>query len=71
MRQNLRRLKPDYVEDQVDCDLFVRLVAIILEQSALQPDEAEPEAILDAVSEEKLRDEQEQEQWFNAERNAP
>jgi hypothetical protein len=30
IRQNLRRLKPDYVEDQVDCDLFVRLVAIIL-----------------------------------------
>ena len=37
VRQNLRRLKPDYAEDQVDCDLFVRLVAIILEQSALQP----------------------------------
>jgi hypothetical protein len=45
----------------------VRLVAIILEQSSL--DQSEQVAILDQVDEEKHKDLEEEEKWFNTEKS--
>lgn len=58
----MKSLRPNYVHDEIDFELFVRLIAIIVEHNNLQKGE---EGILELMDENKKMDEEEEEKWYN------
>ena len=50
------------MHDEIDFELFVRLIAIIVEHNNLQKGE---EGILELMDENKKMDEEEEEKWYN------